>query len=154
MHKPLIACVILAGLAGCSTDPNGFFTTVDSNFTAPTTFETPEVNPTASIANQADIGATCADIAASRGSSIAQTGINTLRLQATFNEVELGHIANGEVASGMTERAGICALGGNSAGVAEVKTITSPGHIAKVFTFTNIDGKLYTDNGLVTSFSS
>jgi len=154
MHKPLIACAILAGLAGCAATPDGFMTTVDSNYTAPVTVPTPEVNPTYSIAVQAAIGAACADIATSRGSSIAASGINTLRLQAGFTESELAHIAAGEVASGMTERAAICALGGNSATVAEVKTITSPGHIAKVFTFTNIPGKLHTDNGLTTSFGA
>jgi hypothetical protein len=141
---PVLACILMAGCTEA-------FTTTYSSPASPVAVEvpTPVVDPTLSVANQADIGNTCAAIAAARGTAAAQAGIAELRLRAGFSETELGLISGGGVAAGMSERAAICALGGNSNTVTAIKTITAPGHVTKVFTFTN-GTRLYTDNGVVT----
>ena len=144
MMRPILACLLLAG---CS---DTFMTTFDTNRTAPVTYATPQANATAAVVNQTEIGDICADIATTRGSTSAQAGIAALRQQATFSETELVLIANGDVANGMSEKSAICAMGGNSISITEVKTTTSPGHVNKVFTFGGgLGSRLYTDNGVV-----
>ena len=144
MKQLILACALLAGC----TD---MFTTAVRSTDAPTTIgDTPIVNPTSAVANQFDIGAICASVAKARGTAAAQSGIADLRQRAQFTEPELAYIANGQVATGMSEKAGLCALGGNGISIRKVKTTTSTGHVTKVFTFGN-GSVLNTDNGVVTS---
>jgi hypothetical protein len=146
MIKPILACVLLAGC----TD---MFTTTYSAPTATNatvTVATPNEDATSAVDNQVAIGNTCSNIAATRGSAVAQSGIDMLRSEGAFTETELALIASGSVARGMSEKGAICALGGNSITIKEVRTITAPGHVNKVFTFDN-GTVLYTDNGVVTT---
>ena len=143
--------IICALLAGCSDD---YFTTTKSVHPSGSTvvYDTPEVNPTASIAEQYDIGRTCGRIARQRGTEAVLPNIAELRLRSDFTETELDLIANGRIAVGMSERAGVCALGGNAIAFELVRTVTTPGHIVKTFVFKGATSiTLVTDNGVVTA---
>ncbi len=102
-------------------------------------------------ANQLAIGNICAAVFRTRGTLEHEARMAELRGQADFTPVEFDFIAKGEVAIGMTQRAGICVLGGNAMKVAYVKNTTTPGHFVEEMTFKgNPPVTLVTDNYGVT----
>ena len=57
------------------------------------------------------------------------------------------------IAVGMSERAGVCALGGNAIKISSVRTVTTTGHVTKTFRFEGTANQtLVTDNGVVTGY--
>lgn len=142
MKKLLLSLVMLSAC----TDM--FVTTTSSPGTLTTVEPTPTMPITSHVAEQLEIGEICAAVAANRGSSAQAEKIAELRQKADFTAVEIRLIASGEVAVGMSERAGICALGGNSMKADSVKTTTTEGHFVQEMTF--IGGTvLTTDNYVV-----
>jgi hypothetical protein len=110
------------------------------------------------VNNQLAIGDVCSRIATARGPNgnpaAVQAGIAELRPTAQFSESDLSQIAAGLIVTGMSEKAGVCVLGGTGIAADAVTTTAANGHVMKTFTFSGGGNAppiyLYTDNGIVT----
>lgn len=145
MKKILFACLAMSACTDqlISTTTRGG---------TPTVIEpAPNVAVTQGRADQLAIGDLCADLARTRGTNGMAQDLAILRRSADFTTNEFALISRGEVAVGMSQRAAICALGGNSNTVKSVKSTTSTGHIREEMLFNGSPGvTLYTDNYVVT----
>lgn len=140
--------LILTMLSACSDQ---FVSTTDSTEAPTTVVATPGVGLTPEIAHQIAIGDICAAISMTRGTSQMDAKLAELRVQSDFTPAEITSISKGEIVIGMSERAGICALGGNRMRIKDVHTVTSTGHMTKAFIFYGSPSiTLYTDNNVVT----
>ena len=104
------------------------------------------------VVHQVDTGHPCAAIAVARdgGSTAAvNAGIRDLRTRGGFTEQELGLIARGEIAPGMSERAGLCALGDNGYVLATTPVGTAAPTVTYRRAVTAQPLVLYVSNGVV-----
>lgn len=146
MKRFIVVCALVAG---CS-DP--FETTISSPGGPATVIDTPVATSRNSLADQIAIGDICASILPVRSTPAAQPAIAELRSRTDFTERELAYIGSGQIATGMSERAGVCALGGNAVTIGSIKTVTTTGHVIKTLRFEGRSNMtLVTDNGIVTS---
>ena len=143
--------ILFLSLVMLSACGDHFVTTTTGPAVATTVEIAPNVAVTADRANQLAIGELCSAVSLARGTSALDAKMAALRAKADFTPAEFGYISRGEVATGMTQRAGICALGGNRMKVVYVKNTTTVGHFVEEMTFKGTPPVvLITDNYVVT----